>query len=259
MKGLILAGGRGSRLGYLTKVLNKHLLPIYDKPMIFYPIATLVSAGIKDIAIVCNKSDISTFEKLLMNFDALNISFSLIEQKNEKGIPSAISSASDFLDSSGTLVILGDNLIYGPFLGKELKSLENSKGATCFTKNVSNPEKYGVCEIDLNDEIRLVEKPTTSNSNLAIIGLYYFDESLLDKLQKIEISERGETEILEVLQLFLEEKNLNFKKLHRSSVWFDTGDVDDLLDAANFVKSSQKYSIEKILDPFEILSAKNFN
>ena len=253
-KGIILAGGLGTRLYPITKVFSKQLLPIYNKPMIYYPIATLMLAGIRNILIITTPQDKDLFQKLLGNGKQWGIDISFEVQYKPDGLAQSFIIGEDFLDRSPSTLILGDNL----FIGKDLKELfhdidKDKPGASIFGYEVSDPERYGVIELDDKDNIkRIVEKPSRPLSNFAITGLYFLDETASDRAKKIKKSERGELEIVSLLETYLDDGLLNMKNISDLCKWYDTGTHDSLLDSGNFIRKlseqtgSDMFSLEKI-------------
>ncbi len=240
-KGIILAGGRGSRLSPLTKIFNKQLLPLYDKPMIFYPLSVLMLAGIKDILIITNPNEDEQFKKIFQNGKDLGIKISYIEQEKPNGLPEAFLIGEKFINNSDVALILGDNFFYGQGFGETLKKRAKHKsGATVFTYQVNNPEKYGVIEIRNNKIIDIVEKPKKNKSNLAITGLYFFDKRAINFSRKLKPSKRKELEIVDLLKQYLKIKKLNVVYLGRGSSWLDAGTVENLFETSQFISNIEK-------------------
>ena len=240
-KGIILAGGKGSRLSPLTKIFNKQLLPLYDKPMIFYPLSVLMLAGIKDILIITNPNEDEQFKKIFGNGKDLGIKISYIEQKKPNGLPEAFIIGEEFINNSDIALILGDNFFYGQGFSDTLKkSAKHKSGATVFTYQVNNPEKYGVIEIKNKKIINIVEKPKKSKSNLAITGLYFFDNKVINFSKKLKPSKRKELEIVDLLNQYLKIKKLNVQNLGRGSSWLDTGTVENLFETSQFISNIEK-------------------
>tara|TARA_B100000242_G_scaffold294372_1_gene276865 strand:+ start:4163 stop:5056 length:894 start_codon:yes stop_codon:yes gene_type:complete len=252
-KGIILAGGTGSRLFPITKATCKQLLPIYDKPMIYYSLSTLMLAGIKDILIITTKEDKAKFESLLGNGSYFGISISYEYQNEPKGIVQAFTIGEDFIDNSPTALILGDNLFYGQGFSKILKNTSKVDKSTIFAYQVADPERYGVVSFS-NDKkvIGIEEKPKFPKSNFAITGLYFYDSSVVEKAKKIKPSDRGELEISDLNLLYLEEQKLNVVLLSRGMAWLDTGTVDSLHEASSFIKTLENRQGIKIGCPEEI-------
>lgn len=239
-KGIILAGGSGTRLYPLTISVSKQLMPLYDKPMIYYPISVLMLAGIREILIITTPEDLPLFEKLLGDGDQFGVSFSYAEQASPDGLAQAFTIADDcgFLKSEPVALILGDNLFYGHDFIVGLKAaMERTTGASIFAYRVSNPEAYGVVEFDSEGRaLSLEEKPEKPKSNYAIPGLYFYDVSVVDFARGLKPSARGEYEITDLNKLYMEQGNLHVESLGRGTAWLDTGTHDALLDAAEFVR-----------------------
>lgn len=246
MKGLILAGGTGSRLWPNTKATNKHLLPVYDKPLIYYPLATLMLAGIRDIAIISSPSHMPGFKSLFTESQKLGLNLDFIEQKTPAGLPQGISLAQKFLGEDSFAMILGDNIFHGVGMGKSLINLEHSSGAKIFCYNVANPENFGVAQISENRIIRLDEKPKNPITNLAITGLYVFDNDAASLAAPLKPSARGELEITDLLRCYLEKNSLEFEILPRGTAWLDTGTSKSLLDAGNYVRIIEERQGSKV-------------
>ena len=237
MKGIVLAGGTGSRLWPITKGVSKQLLPVYDKPMIYYPLSTLMLAGIREILIITTKHDQEFFKELLGDGNQFGISINYAIQEKPRGIAEALLIAADFLGQDDAMMILGDNIFYGVGLGMDLANTLNRSGAHIFTYEVSNPEDYGILSLDTKGiPISVEEKPTSRKSNLAITGLYYFDNRASSYASKVEPSPRGELEIISVLLEYMMNSELSYTKLSRGSMWLDTGSPNALNDASNFVR-----------------------
>ena len=241
IKGIILAGGTGSRLFPATLGLSKQLLSVYDKPMIFYPLATLMSAGIQSFCVIINKSELLLFEKLLGNGSQWGITIEFKVQASPEGIPQAFSIAEEFLNGSDAALILGDNLFIGSGLGRSLAAVASPKGAHIFLYEVDHPENYGVPIFDTNRRITgLIEKPRKPIHNLAIPGLYFFDNSVVERVKKLKKSDRGEYEIVDLLQTYVDQGALTYTKLSRGTAWLDTGSPEDLFNAGEFVRVIQQ-------------------
>jgi glucose-1-phosphate thymidylyltransferase len=237
MKGIVLAGGTGSRLWPITKGVSKQLLPVYDKPMIYYPLSTLMLAGIREILMITTKHDQEFFKELLGDGNQFGISINYAIQEKPRGIAEALLIAADFLGQDDAMMILGDNIFYGVGLGMDLANTLNRSGAHIFTYEVSNPEDYGILSLDTKGiPISVEEKPTSRKSNLAITGLYYFDNKASSYASKVEPSPRGELEIISVLLEYMMNSELSYTKLSRGSMWLDTGNPNALNDASNFVR-----------------------
>lgn len=239
MKGIILAGGTGSRLWPLTRVISKQLLPVYDKPLIYYPLSTLMLSGIREILVITTPEDFETFQKLLGDGSHLGISLSYKVQENPEGIAQAFLIGEDFIKNESIALILGDNIFYGPGLGRKLSTFTTISGAMIFGKPVLDPERYGVAEIDKNHKVISVEeKPNYPKSNLAISGLYYFDNTVVDKAKKLKKSQRNELEIVSVLSQYLEQGALNLTMLNTNTAWMDCGTVQSLNFAADYIRKA---------------------
>lgn len=237
-----MAGGNGTRLSPLTKSVNKHLLPVFDKPMIYYPLSTLMLAGIRDIALVTRNSDIENFRNLLGTGEELGIEITYIAQDEATGIPAGLTLAENFISNSQVCLILGDNLLVGQGLGRTLARFTNILGAKIFAFPVSNPEEYGVVEMSENQNkpIRIVEKPTNPKSNLAIPGIYFLDETAVAKAKKLQKSPRGELEITHLLEAYLLEGSLEISILDRGTGWMDAGTIRSLYGAGEMIKVFQE-------------------
>ena len=237
MKGLILAGGSGTRLWPITKTINKHLLPIHSKPMIYYPLGTLMLAGIREFELISTPRDIDLFERLLGNGENFGIKINYKIQPNPNGIAEAFLISKNFIKNSNTALILGDNIFHGTGLGNQLKSITNVSGAQIFGYRVQNPENYGVVELDSSNNILSIEeKPDKFKSNIAIPGIYFYDENVAEIVKSIKPSARGELEITAVNQAYLDINKLNLTILERGTVWLDTGTIDSLYSASTYVK-----------------------
>lgn len=254
MKGIVLAGGSGMRLYPLTQVVSKQLMPIYDKPMIYYPIATLMQAGIKEILIISTPADLPRFQALLGNGNQWGLSFAYEVQATPDGLAQALIIAKSFLSGSPVTLILGDNVFYGQTLPQLLRQAKNqSSGCTVFGYHVSNPQRYGVIEFDnAGRAISIEEKPQKPKSNFAIPGIYFFDENAVGIAENVTPSARGELEITDVINHYLKIEQLNVINLGRGVAWLDTGTHDDLLAAAQFIATIDKRQGLKINCPEEI-------
>jgi glucose-1-phosphate thymidylyltransferase len=253
MNGLILAGGYGTRLFPLTKVVNKHLLPIYNKPMIFYSLSTIMLAGAKNILIVSTNEYLSSFEKLLGDGSQFGVKISYSVQEKPIGLPDGIKLANNFFGTSPIIMILGDNIFHGVGLGKHLKRFTNRSGCTILGFRVSDPSNYGVIEINENSEIvSLLEKPIVASSNIAITGLYFFDENAAAFVNSLKPSKRNETEIVDLLNIYLARNLLNFEMLPRGTAWFDTGTFEGIYEASTYIKVVESRTGMQIGNPYEI-------
>ena len=240
MIGIVLAGGTGSRLWPITRGVSKQLLPIFDKPMIHYPISTLMSAGIREIVIISTPDDLPNFVRLLGNGAQYGLKFHFRTQEQPKGLAQAFLIAEDLIENQKVCLILGDNLFYGSGLGRQLQNYNNVQGAQVFAYRVTDPENYGVVTFGQRGEIdSIVEKPTNPTSNLAIPGIYFYDESILEVSKIIRPSARGELEISSVNRHYLDVNKLKVQILPRGTVWLDTGTLAGLHDASAFVKTIQ--------------------
>jgi glucose-1-phosphate thymidylyltransferase len=237
-KGIILAGGYGTRLSPLTKVINKQLLPLYDKPIIFYPLSVLMLAGIKDILIITNQDEDKNFKKILGNGSNFGIKIQYIEQKKPNGLPEAFIIGEEFIKKQNVVLILGDNFFYGQdFIKNLIKSLKLKEGSTIFTYPVSNPKDYGVVEFQNTKIKNIKEKPKKTNSNLAITGIYLFDKNVINFAKQLKPSKRKELEIVDLIKKYLKNKKLNVEFIGRGNAWLDTGSVDSLYNTSQFVAS----------------------
>lgn len=237
MKGIILAGGTGTRLYPITLALSKQLMPVYDKPMIYYPLATLLSAGIRDILIITNPNDTRLFKTVLGDGSQLGCSFSFAVQQTPKGLAEAFIIGASFIGSDKVALILGDNIFYGSGLDLLLRKNTDPDGGIIFGYHVQDPERYGVVEFDhLGKAISIEEKPKNPKSNYAVPGIYFYDNQVIDIARKIEPSTRGELEITDVNKAYLEQGKLSVSILDRGTAWLDTGTFTSLMQAARFVE-----------------------
>ena len=241
MKGIILAGGSGSRLHPLTEVMSKQLLPVYDKPMIYYPLSVLMLAGIREILVISTPHDLPLFQRLLGDGSRWGIRFEYLEQPSPDGLPQAFILGENFIGEENVLLILGDNLFYGHQFSKMLKEAGQRSGATVFSYPVQDPTRYGVVEFDQNQKaISLEEKPKVPRSNHAVTGLYFFDNKVVEIAKGLKPSARGELEILDAIRPYLEQEALHVQNLGRGFAWLDTGTHDSLLEASHFVQTVEK-------------------
>ena len=240
-KGIILAGGKGTRLSPLTKITNKQLLPLYDKPLIFYPLSILMLAGIRDILIITNPNEDENFRKILGNGSSFGIKIQYLEQSKPNGLPEAFIIGEEFIKNSSVALVLGDNFFYGQGFTKRLK--EKTKpdlGATIFTYQVNNPQDYGIVELKNNKIVSIKEKPKKTISNLAITGLYFFDKNVVNLSKKLKPSKRKELEIVDLLKAYLKRKKLKIEFMGRGSAWLDTGNADSLFETSQFIANIEK-------------------
>ena len=253
-KGIILAGGIGSRLHPLTQVISKQLLPVFDKPMIYYPLSTLMLAGIKEIAIISTPQDLPKFKKLLRSGKQWGLRFSYIVQKKPNGIAEAFILAKNFIKDSPSCLILGDNIYHGNNLSNILKEAdEDRENSTVFTYQVKDPERFGVLNLDRKgNPIKIVEKPKAPKSNLAITGLYFFPKDVVSRAKNLKPSTRGELEITDLNQTYLTDNKLRVKILNRGFTWMDTGTFNSLLEASNFISLVQNRQNTIVACPEEI-------
>ena len=253
-KGIILAGGSGTRLSPLTKATSKQLMPVYDKPMIYYPLSTLLLAGIKDILIICSPNSIQNFKNLLNDGSQWGINLSYTIQEKPDGIAQAFILGEDFLNGSPVCLILGDNLFYGDNLSLKLREANEDRGiGTLFAYQVNDPSRYGI--VDFNKDLKIInieEKPSSPKSNYAITGIYFYENSVVELAKSLKPSERGELEITDLNKILLENNKLNVKLLNRGMAWLDTGTFESLHEAGTFIKTIELRQGLKIGCPEEV-------
>ena len=257
MKGLILAGGAGTRLYPLTMVTSKQLLPVYDKPMIYYPLSTLMLAGIKDILIISTPSDTPRFKSLLGNGEQFGLNLSYVVQPSPDGLAQAFILGKEFIGDDACAMVLGDNIFYGNGFSKALReavhNAENNNRATVFGYYVNDPERFGIVEFDKDGKVvSIEEKPQEPKSNYAVTGLYFYPSGVSQMAESVKPSARGELEITTLNDMYLQDKKLDVQLLGRGFAWLDTGTVDSLVDAADFVRMIEKRQGIKISAPEEI-------
>ena len=253
-KGIILAGGNGKRLAPITTAISKQLLPIFDKPMIHYPLSTLMLAGIKEILIITKQKDLNSFKELLEDGKQLGIDITFLTQKSPDGLAQSFLIGENFLSDSPVVLILGDNLYHGSSLVSQLKKANSKEnGSTIFAYPVQNPKRYGVIEFDqYGRPIGIEEKPQEPKSRFAITGLYFFDNTVVEKAKKVKPSKRGELEITSIINMYLEEQNLDVEFLGRGMAWLDTGTFDALHQAGSYIRTLEKRQGLKIGCPEEV-------
>jgi glucose-1-phosphate thymidylyltransferase len=253
MHGIILAGGSGSRLRPVTLGTSKQLVPVYDKPMIYYPLSVLILAGIRDVLVITTPEDAGAFRRLLGDGDQFGISISYATQPRPEGLAQAFVIGADFIGTDGVALILGDNLLYGPGLGFRLRAFSDIDGGVIFAYRVSDPTAYGVVEFDADGQaVSLEEKPARPRSNYAVPGLYFYDNDVVAIAHDLQPSSRGELEITDVNRRYLEQDRLRVEKLPRGTAWLDTGSPDSLMAAGEFVRAVELRQGLKIGCPEEV-------
>ena len=240
MKGIILAGGKGTRLYPLTKAISKQLMPIFDKPMVYYPLATLIEAGIHEILIITTPEDMPLFQSLLGDGKRIGCSFSYVQQAEPNGLAQAFILGEDFIQNDSVALILGDNLFYGTHFIEQLKKHAFYDGGMIFASKVSDPHRYGIVKFDANRKVTdIEEKPTHPKSSYAVPGIYFYDNTVVEKAKQLTPSFRGELEITDLNRLYMDENRLHVEVLDPGTAWLDTGTIESLLEASQFVQVIQ--------------------
>jgi len=248
MIGIVIAAGSGTRLHPSTVGVSKHLLPVYDKPMIYYPLSTLMLAGIKEIIIVVSPSDRENYVRCLGNGNKFGLRLSYVEQNASTGVAAAIRLCREFIENKVVMVVLGDNIFYGPHFSSLLKrAIKNNFGATIFCSKIQNPKRFGILELDSENKPKIIiEKPPNTDSTLAVTGLYIYNTDLLENLDLIKPSKRGELEVTDLNNIYLIQQKINVEVLPRGFTWLDAGTHDSLLNAGNLIKSIENQTGYKI-------------
>ncbi|WP_448711282.1 glucose-1-phosphate thymidylyltransferase RfbA [Microbacterium profundi] len=253
MKGIILAGGSGTRLHPITLGVSKQLIPVYDKPMVYYPLSTLMLAGIRDIMVITTPHDAEHFTRLLGDGSQFGIELTFAQQSSPDGLAQAFTIGADFIGDDSVALVLGDNLLYGPGLGTQLKRFTDVDGGAIFAYRVAEPQAYGVVEFDaVGRAISLEEKPTSPKSSYAVPGLYFYDNDVVEIAHRLEPSARGEYEITDINRAYLERGKLHVEVLPRGTAWLDTGTFDQMTDAAEYVRTMERRTAMKIGAPEEV-------
>lgn len=251
-KGIILAGGSGTRLYPSTNVVSKQLMPVYDKPLIYYPLSALMLADIRDILIITTSESIGQFKKLLGDGSKWGINLEYAIQENPNGLAEAFIIGEEFIGNDNVCLVLGDNILYGNSLKSILRECKDWNGGTIFSYPVIDPERFGIVEMNGDEIVSIIEKPTSPRSNRAVIGIYFFDNKVVEYAKEVQPSWRNELEMSSILNDYLETKSLKVKELNRGITWIDAGTVDSLLMASNFISNIEKVQTYKISCPEEI-------